>query len=127
MKKNSQNKLEQGVVPSFCKNDKELDNITAKSVAEAAADGDETAIEIYDICGSYLGRGLALIIDILNPEAIVIGSIYERSSALLQQKMHETLKCEALSYSLDVCRVLPATLGDSIGDYAALGVAFMND
>lgn len=122
-----ENKLKQGVVPSFCKTEDELENITAKSVAEAAANGDETAAEIYNICGEYLGRGLSVIIDILNPEAIVIGSIYERSSALLQQKMCEAIKREALSYSADVCRILPATLGDAIGDYAALGVAFMNE
>lgn len=122
-----ENKLSQGIIPSFCKSADELERITAKSVAVAAADGDETATEIYNICGEYLGRGLSVIIDILNPEAIVIGSIYERSSALLQQKMCETLRKEALPYALDVCRILPATLGDSIGDYAALGVAFMNE
>lgn len=122
-----ENKLKQGVVPSFCKAENDLEYITAKSVAEAAMNGDETAIEIYNICGEYLGRGLSVIIDILNPEAIVIGSIYERSSALLQHKMCEAIKKEALSYSADVCRILPATLGDAIGDYAALGVAFMNE
>ena len=120
-------KLAEGIVPSFCKTENDLENITAKSVAEAAVSGDETAKRIYNICGEYLGRGLAVIIDILNPEAIVIGSIYERSSALLQEKMIEMLKKEALPYSLDVCRILPATLGDAIGDYAALGVAFMNE
>lgn len=118
------NKLSIGVVPSFCKDESQLDSITAKSVAQAACEGDETAIEIYGICGEYLGRGLAVLIDILNPQAIVIGSIYQRSSALLQEKMEEAIKAEALSLSSDVCRVLPATLGDSIGDYAALGVAF---
>ncbi len=119
-------KLESGVVPSFCKSKAELASITAKSVAEAAFEGDETAIEIYGICGEYLGKGLAVLIDILNPQAIVIGSIYQRSSALLQQKMVEAIKAEALALSAEVCKILPAQLGDSIGDYAALGVAFMN-
>lgn len=122
-----ENKLKAGIIPGFCKDETEIEYITAKSIAQAAANGDETAKEIYDICGEYLGRGLSVIIDILNPEAIVIGSIYERSSALLQQKMYEVLKKETLPYSLEVCRILPATLGDSIGDYAALGVAFMNN
>ncbi len=117
----------EGITPSFCKDETEIDGITAKSVAEAAFEGDETAIEIYNICGEYLGRGLALMIDILNPEAIVIGSIYERSSALLQQKMQEIVNAEALTLSADVCRILPAVLGDSIGDFAALGVALMNE
>lgn len=123
----TQSKLRQGVEPSFCKDETELDGITAKSVAEAAMNGDETAKEIYGICGENLGKGLAVIIDILNPEAVVIGSIYERSSALLEEKMRETLNREALSLSAGVCRILPAELGDSIGDFAALGVAFMNE
>lgn len=120
-------KLKSGVIPSFCPDEAHLDSITAKSVALAAAQGDETAVEVYNICGENLGRGLAVIVDILNPEAIVIGSIYERSSALLKEKMAEKLNEEALSQAAGVCRILPAQLGDSIGDYAALGVAFMNE
>ncbi len=120
-------KLTQGIIPSFCKDEGALDTITAKSVAEAAFAGDETALEIYSVCGEYLGRGLSLLIDILNPEAIVIGSIYQRSSALLEQKMQEVIRNEALTQAAKVCRILPAVLGDSIGDYAALGVAFMNE
>lgn len=120
-------KFTQGIIPSFCKDESELDNITAKSVAEAAFAGDETALEIYGICGEYLGRGLSLLIDILNPEAVVIGSIYQRSSVLLEQKMQEIIRSETLSQSSEVCRILPAVLGDSIGDYAALGVALMNE
>lgn len=120
-------KFTQGIIPSFCKDESELDNITAKSVAEAAFAGDETALEIYGICGEYLGRGLSLLIDILNPEAVVIGSIYQRSSVLLEQKMQEIIRSETLTQSSEVCRILPAVLGDSIGDYAALGVALMNE
>ncbi len=119
-------KLSKGIVPSFCKSESELDTVSAKTVAQAACEGDETALEIYGICGKYLGRGIAVMIDILNPQAIVIGSIYQRSSLLLQEKMEEAIKAEALGLSAGVCRILPAALGDSIGDYAALGVAFMN-
>ena len=120
-------KLSQGITPSFCRVESELDNVTAKSVAEAAFSGDETALEIYNVCGEYLGRGLALLIDILNPEVIVIGSIYQRSSALLQHKMQEVINSEALSPAASVCEIRPAVLGDSIGDFAALGVALMNE
>ena len=40
--------------------------------------------------------------------------------------MEEVLKKECLTYSLDACEVVPAKLGDNIGDYAALAVAAMN-
>ena len=58
-------------------------DVTAKMIADAADAGDETAIEVYRICGEYLGRGLSLVIDLLNPEVIVIGSIFVRSRNLL--------------------------------------------
>lgn len=115
--------LQRGEKTSFCKSIDTLDSVTAKSVAQAAKNGDELAIKVYERCGKYLGRGLAVLIDILNPEVIVIGSIYERSSDLLREKMLESIKKEALPLSASVCRIAAASLGDSIGDYAALAVA----
>ena len=64
-----------------------------------------------------------MLIDILDPERIVIGSIFARSSHLLVDSMNETIKKEALPASAACCTVVPAMLGDEIGDYAALGVA----
>ena len=119
--------LQKGVVPSFCRCEAELESITAKSVAAAAEQGDETAVLVYEQCGEYLGRGLAVLIDILNPDTIVIGSIYARSTALLRDKMNEFIAREALGAAAKACRIVPAALGDAIGDYAALGVAMMTD
>ena len=98
------------------------DDLSAKTVAERADAGDALAKAIYAECGEMLGRGLAVLVDILNPERIVLGSIYARSGHLLREAMERTLRAEALPPALDVCSVVPAELGDSIGDYAALGV-----
>ena len=115
--------LQSGIKPAFCKNMAELDTITAKSIADAANDGDETAIEIYRICGEKLGYGLSILIDILNPEAIVIGSVFARSENLLREHAENIIAKEALSASASVCRLLPASLGEQIGDYAAIALA----
>ncbi len=115
--------LQKGIRPSFCRSEAELDRVTAGSVALAAEQGDETAVQIYERCGESLGRGLAILIDVLNPDTIVIGSIYARSSALLSEKMNEAIRREALPGAAAACRVVPAALGEAIGDYAALGVA----
>lgn len=123
----AQEKLQMGKSVSFCKNYSELDTITAKSIAECANNGQEDAIEIYNTCGSMLGKGLSILIDILNPEIIVLGSIFQRSENLIRPKMQEVLKKECLRYSLDACTVVPAKLGDNIGDYAALSIAAMNE
>jgi len=93
-------------------------------VAEAAKNGDCLAKKIYDICANKLGMGLSILIDILNPEAIVIGSIYSRSSELFDSIINDVIKKEALPHSHNVCKILPATLGNSIGDFAALGLCF---
>lgn len=99
------------------------DNVNAKTVAEAAEKGDRLANAIYRRCAEKLGLGLAMLIDILNPERIVIGSIFQRSGHLLVDTMNEVVKREALPVSAECCEIVPAMLGDDIGDYAAIGVA----
>ena len=105
-----------------CEDD--LESLDAKCVAEAMYNGDEFACEVYEKCAESLGRGLAVLIDILNPEAIVIGSIFERNQEFFLPIIEGVIKAEALSCNAHVCKILPAQLGDGIGDYAALGVLF---
>ena len=109
--------------PAYYKEGMTPKDVTARAVAEAAKAGDPTAKEVYRISGSYLGRGLAVLVDILNPEVIVIGSVYARSAELFKDSLEETLVSEALGASLEVCRVVPAELGESIGDCAAIAAA----
>lgn len=98
-------------------------NITAKSIAQAAEKGDEDALYIYANCGEMLGKGLAILIDTLNLEKIVIGSVFERSGHLMRESMDKVLEKECIGISREVCEVVPAKLGDYIGDIAALCVA----
>ena len=125
-KQYAKEQLEKGTTPSYCKTFDELENVTAKTIAEAAYKGDKTAIEVYCKCGEMLGYGLSIIIDILNPERIVIGSIYTRSGDLLKESMLTVLSKEALAPSLAAVEILPATLGENLGDYAALSLAADN-
>ena len=114
--------IKNGITPSFANGE-----INAKTIADAAEQGDETAIDVYKTCGANLGYGLSVIIDILNPERIVIGSIFARSRDLLWKYTKEIIDKESLSVSARVCEVVPATLGEQIGDYAAIGVALLED
>ena len=115
-------KLQMGQAVSWCP-DGNLESITAKRVAEAASEGDALAKEIYAISARHLGKGLSIVIDILNPELIVIGSIYARNEMMFKPLMEEILEREALPLANKVCRVVPAALGEAIGDYAALSIA----
>ena len=115
--------LQMGKTLPYCKNEDELSNITAKLLAEYANKGEPIALETYRICGEKLGAGLAILIDILNPERIVIGSVFQRAEHLLRAHMERVLHREALSFSAETCQIVPAKLADDIGDYAALSVA----
>ncbi|MCU6712746.1 ROK family protein [Paenibacillus sp. J5C_2022] len=119
----ARDRLAAGEAPLFCPHLGQLDGITAKSVSEAAQQGDPLALDIYRIVGTKLGNGLAMLIDLLNPEIIVIGSIYARQRALLEPLVMEQLRREALPQALASCRIVPAGLGEQVGDYASLSVA----
>ena len=113
-----------GVTPLYFK-DGEDSEVSAKAIAEAANAGDKTAIEVYRTSGKYLGKGLSVIVDILNPERIIIGGVYARSHHLLYESAQAELKAEAIGESLSCCEIVPAELSENIGDYAALATALI--
>ena len=92
-------------------------------LADAARGGDAVAREIFTVSGQKLGEGLALLVDLLNPEVIVLGSIFVRCEDLIRPAMEAALRREALALAVDHCRIVPAQLDEQIGDYAALAVA----
>jgi glucokinase len=116
--------LEKGGKSILFDSEKDFEKMTAKSVAEAMYKGDEFATAVYEKCAEKLGVGLSVIIDILNPEAIIIGSIFERNQDFFLPRIKAVIEREALLCNSSVCEILPAQLGDSIGDYASLGVLF---
>ncbi|MCP4401106.1 MAG: ROK family protein [bacterium] len=116
-------KLQMGEKVSFCDRLEALPELNAESVAEAARSGDPLAVEIYALCGQYLGRGLSILIDLLNPEIIVIGSIFARARDLLWPSVQQAVERESLARSRKVCQIVPAYIDEHLGDFAALAVA----
>lgn len=114
---------EKGIKASFIKTD--IENITTKDVAESAEKGNVDALEIFELSGKYFGRGLSILIDILNPEKIIVGSIFERSGKFLEKTMYEEIEKEALEISRNAVEIVPAKLGDKIGDYGAVVTALI--
>ncbi len=115
-------KLMMGQKVAWCP-DGDLSAITARTVAEAAKAGDELAKSVYRTSATYLGRALAMVIDMLNPEVIAIGSIFVRAEELIRPFMQAAIERDALPGAAAVCKVKPAELGESIGDIAALSLA----
>jgi glucokinase len=96
---------------------------SAKDVGLAALANDELALKVLETSGERLGQGLSMVIDMLNPELIVIGSVFKRCERFLRPPMERVLECECMAETLASCRIVSAELGESIGDQAALAVA----
>ncbi len=120
-------KLGKGIDVEYCRDLTASEELTAREVAGAAGGGNPVANEIIKISAEYLGRGLAVLIDIINPECIVIGSIYACNEFLFRPHVERILREEAISASLGVCKIKPALLGESVGDYAALCVSLYSN
>ncbi len=99
------------------------DNLTAKILAEYASKGDAFCKNVYKKSGLMLGRTLSILIDVLNPQRIIIGGVYMRSEELLLPYAQKVIEKEALSSAARICEILPAALSENIGDVAALSIA----
>ncbi len=98
-------------------------SLTARDVAEAARQGDALAKKLIRSTGERLGETLAILVDILNPERIVIGGLAMRLGDDLLKPARAVLAREALPGSAAACQIVPAELDERIGDIAALCIA----
>ena len=110
---------ESGSRPDWAK----IHPVSARAVAEAAAAGNSLAVAVLTESGRRLGEGLAILIDLLNPERIVIGGIFPRCQHLLRPAMATALQQEALPVPLAACQIVPAELGETIGSHGAICAA----
>lgn len=97
--------------------------LTARDVGHAAESGDAVALSILRRSGERLGQALAMLIDVLNPQRIVLGGLAWRLGETLLAPMRKVIKREALPQTYRACEIVPAALGEKIGDVAALCVA----
>jgi len=113
--------LAAGKTLPYCRGPKDLADLDARILAEYARQGEPIACRVFEQVGRRLGSGLAILADIIDPQVIVIGSIFARCEDLLRPPMERVFRREALAP--EHCRIVPAALGESIGDVAALSVA----
>ena len=89
--------------------------ITPYIVAEAAKQGDKVAIKIFERMGEYIGIGLASVVNLLNPEKIVIGGGVADAGDILFTPLVNTLKKRAMPIQAKSVSVVPAQLGNAAG------------
>jgi glucokinase len=98
--------------------------ISGETVAEAARQGDAVAVEILRKAGYYGGVGLSMIVEILNPELIVVGGGLTRIGSLLWEPMLAAMREHTQPELWDSVRVVPWQLGDDLGIIGAAAKVF---
>ena len=98
-------------------------DLTTKEMFARVRAGDPDCKEVFRESAEKLAAILAFTIDILNPEVIALGGVFMRNADLFMPIVDPILNREALPLARKVCRIVPAELGENIGDYAALAVA----
>ncbi|MBQ7247039.1 MAG: ROK family protein [Lachnospiraceae bacterium] len=98
-------------------------DLSTARICELADAGDTFARTVIRISARKLGQALSILIDVINPEKIVIGSVFTRREDMFREEMEKAIAADAIPASAAVCSVVPASLGESLGDYAAIAVA----
>ena len=103
--------------------DGDLDRITAKMVAQAAEQGDEEAREIIDTAMIYLGVGMANLVNVLNPQLLVIGGGLTKMGARLFDPVRRAVDRRAFPATAAAVEIKCAELGEEVGLLGAAAVA----
>jgi glucokinase len=85
--------------------------------------GSPEARQVFERVGFQLGRAFAMIADLLNPERIILGGLGMRIGDAFLPKAEEIFQQEALPQTRLACKIVPAQLGEHIGDVASLCAA----
>lgn len=105
-----------------------IDNdITTKVIFEKARQGDEFCFSVVKESAEKFARVVSILIDLLNPEAIIAGGVFMRNYDLFMSLIMPIIEKESLTDSYKACKILPAQIGENIGDYAALAIAILED
>jgi len=96
-------------------------------LVKAMLEGDCEAMEVAEVAGRWMGRGLALLIDALNPQVIVFGSLGVVLGERILGPARRVIAEETLPQAAAACELVPAALGRQIGDVAALMAALTDE
>ena len=107
--------------------DGKLECITAREIEQAAKNGDDLANQVIDRAAGYLGIGLVNVINIFNPEAVVIGGGISNLGERILAPARRVVKERAFPISAKTARIVRAELGEESGIIGAAVYAAMTD
>jgi glucokinase len=100
------------------------EDLTSAKIYQAGREGDELAIEVFRRMGVYLGIGLASLINVLNPEIVVIGGGLSNGWELFEKHMHQQVIERAFPIPARRVKIVRAQCGDDAGLLGAARLAF---
>ena len=106
--------------------DGQIDRVRSEHVLQAAWDSDALAIALVEETAYYMGWGIANLVNILNPQIVLLGTIAVAAGDLLLDPIRRTVTEMAMQRPLEIVKIMPAELGDSIGDLAAISLVIRN-
>ncbi|MCL0092022.1 ROK family protein [Dehalococcoidales bacterium] len=92
-----------------------IENITAETVSIAAQGGDPLALEVISKAATYLGVGMVNLVNIFNPEMIIVGGGMAQMGELLLNPARQVVTERAFKLPAQAVRIVPAQLGDNAG------------
>lgn len=102
----------------------DTEDLTSQKIYQAGREGDELAIEVFRRMGVYLGIGLASLINVLNPEIVVIGGGLSNGWDLFEKHMHQQVIERAFPIPARRVKIVLAECGDDAGLLGAARLAF---
>jgi glucokinase len=103
--------------------DGEAEKVTAVTVAAAARAGDPDARAILDEAAGHLGTGLAVVVNLLNPELVVLGGGVMKSGKLFWEPLDRSLREQALEAAYRRVCLMPGALGGRVSALGAVALA----
>lgn len=101
-----------------------IEHLTSETIYQAGKDGDQLALEVFRKMGVYLGIGLASLINLLNPEMIVIGGGLANGWDLFEKHMRQQIRERAFPIPAGSVKIVRAQCGDNAGLLGAAWLAF---
>ncbi len=118
------NRIKNGQKSFLAETRSDIENITAREIGQAAREGDTLALEVISRAAYYLGVGLANVVNILNPDAIIIGGGLSKLGDLLLEPAIKVVQERAFQLPAQAVRIVPSQLGDDAGIIGAAVFAY---
>lgn len=102
--------------------DGDLMKLEAKDIFDAAREGDTFSLDLVDYEAEYLALGIANILNIINPEVVVLGGGVALAGDILLNPMKEKMVKYALPVTLEELKIVQGILGNEAGIKGAVGL-----